>query len=162
MLKIQLCLGSRLFWWYFQHSTEYKYIATFFLFIREVPGSWEICKSTRYQHSSPLNLMLERLLTQLNSSSRSRRFCCHFSSSSLLRLPLKHVYHHMWNRSPVQVRSTRQDAQGRCTGMTLRDGMGREVRGRVRIGNAYTPMADSCQRMAKALQYCKVISLQLK
>ena len=26
----------------------------------------------------------------------------------------------------------------------------------------YTPMADSCQCMAKPIQYCKVISLQLK
>ena len=37
----------------------------------------------------------------------------------------------------------RQDAQGWYTGMTLRDGMGREVGGRVRMGNACTPMADS-------------------
>ena len=29
-------------------------------------------------------------------------------------------------------------------------------------GNTCTPMADSCQCMAKPLQYCKVISLQLK
>ena len=40
-------------------------------------------------------------------------------------------------------------AQGWCTGMTLRDGMGREVRGRVRMGNTCTPMADSYQCMAK-------------
>ena len=45
--------------------------------------------------------------------------------------------------------------------MTLRDGMGREVGGRVRLGDACTPMADSCQFMAKPIQYCKVISLQL-
>ena len=127
-----------------------------------VAGSWEICKSTRYQHSSPLNLMLGRLLTQLHSSSRSKRFYCHFSSSSLLHLALKHVYHHMWNRSPVQVRCMRQGAQGWCTGMTLRDGMGRELGAGFRMGNTCTPMADSCQCMAKALQYCKVLSLQLK
>ena len=54
-----------------------------------------------------------------------------------------------------------QDAQGWCTGMTLRDGMGREVGGRVRLGDDCTPMADSCQCMAKPIQYCKVISLQL-
>ena len=30
------------------------------------------------------------------------------------------------------------------------------------MGNTCTPMADSCQCMAKQLQYCKVISLQLK
>ena len=44
--------------------------------------------------------------------------------------------------------------KGWCTGMTLRDGMGREVGGRVRMGNTHpvhtcTPMADSCQCMAK-------------
>ena len=31
----------------------------------------------------------------------------------------------------------RQGAQGWCTGMNLRDGMGREVGGRVRMGNTY-------------------------
>ena len=56
----------------------------------------------------------------------------------------------------------RQGAQGWCTGMTQRDGKGREVGGGFRIGNTCTPMVDSCQRMAKSLQYCKVISLQLK
>ena len=56
----------------------------------------------------------------------------------------------------------RQGAQGWCTGMTLRDGMGREVGGGFRMGNTCTSMADSCQRMAKPLKYCKVISLQLK
>jgi len=29
-------------------------------------------------------------------------------------------------------------------------------------GDTCTPMADSCQYMTKPLQYCKVISLQLK
>ena len=32
----------------------------------------------------------------------------------------------------------------------------------VRNGNTNTPMADSCQCMAKPIQYYKVISLQLK
>ena len=40
--------------------------------------------------------------------------------------------------------------------------MGREVGGGFRMGDTCTPMADSCQRMAKPPQYCKVISLQLK
>ena len=31
-----------------------------------------------------------------------------------------------------------------------------------RMGYTCTPMADSCECMAKTLQYCKVISLQLK
>ena len=33
---------------------------------------------------------------------------------------------------------------GWCTGMTQRDGMGREVGGGFRMGNTCTPMADSC------------------
>ena len=38
----------------------------------------------------------------------------------------------------------RQGAQDWCTGMTLRDGMEREVGGGFRMGNTSTPMADSC------------------
>ena len=34
--------------------------------------------------------------------------------------------------------------------------MGREVGGGFMIGNSCTPMADSCQCMAKPIQYCKV------
>ena len=37
-----------------------------------------------------------------------------------------------------------QDAWGWCTGMTQRDGMGREVGGGFRIGNTCTPVADAC------------------
>ena len=40
-----------------------------------------------------------------------------------------------------------------CSGLVhwdaLRDGMGREVGGGFRMGNTCTPMADSCQCMAK-------------
>ena len=45
------------------------------------------------------------------------------------RMALKHVCYHMWNRSPVQVQCMIQDAWGWCTGMTQRDGTGREVGG---------------------------------
>ena len=55
-----------------------------------------------------------------------------------------------------------QGAQGWCIGMTQRDEMGREVGGGFRMGNTCTPVADSCQCMAKPLQYYKVISLQLR
>ena len=55
-----------------------------------------------------------------------------------------------------------QDARGWCTGMTQRDGMGKVVGGGFRMGNTCTPVADSGQCMAKPIQYCKVISLQLK
>ena len=42
-----------------------------------------------------------------------------------------------------------QDAWGWCTGMTQRDGTGKKEGGGFRMGNACTPMADSCQCMAK-------------
>ena len=55
----------------------------------------------------------------------------------------------------------RHSAQDWCTGMTQRDEMGWEVGRGFRMGNTCTPMADSYQCMAKPVQYCKVISLQL-
>ena len=55
-----------------------------------------------------------------------------------------------------------QGAQGQCTGMTQRDGMGREVGVGFRTGNTCTRMADSCECMAKPLQYWKVNSFQLR
>ena len=70
------------------------------------------------------------------------------------RMALKHVYYHMWNGSPVQVWCMRYGAEGWCTGMTQRDGMGREVGRKFRMGNTCTPMVDSFQCMAKPLQYC--------
>ena len=46
--------------------------------------------------------------------------------------------------SPVQVRCTILDAWGWCTGMTQRDGTGREEGGGFRMGNTCIPVADSC------------------
>ena len=66
------------------------------------------------------------------------------------------------DESPVQVRYRIQDAWDWCTEMTQRDGMGSEVGGGFRMGNTCTPVVDSCQCMAKPIQYYKVISLQLK
>ena len=40
-------------------------------------------------------------------------------------------------------------ARGWCTGMTHRDGMGREVEGEIGMGNTCKSMADSCQCMTK-------------
>ena len=40
-------------------------------------------------------------------------------------------------------------ARGWCTGMTQRDGTGREAGEGIGMGNTCTPMADSCQCMAK-------------
>ena len=50
---------------------------------------------------------------------------------------------HIRNKSPVQVRCRIQDAWGWCTGMTQRDGMGREEGGGFRMGNTCIPVADS-------------------
>ena len=75
------------------------------------------------------------------------------------RMSLKHVYYHMWDESPVQVQCMRQGVRAGALGWHR--GMERVRRG-FRMGNTCTPMADSCQCMAKPLQYCKVISLQLK
>ena len=47
------------------------------------------------------------------------------------------------------VRKMGASAQGWCTGKTQKDGMGREVGARIRMGNTCKSMADSCQCMAK-------------
>ena len=44
---------------------------------------------------------------------------------------------------------------GWCTGITQRDGTGREVGGGYRMGNTCTPVAGSCGYMAKAIPYVK-------
>ena len=49
-----------------------------------------------------------------------------------------------------------QDAWGWCTGMTQRDDIGRVVAVGFRVGNSCTPVVDSCQCMAKPIQYCKL------
>ena len=72
------------------------------------------------------------------------------------RMALNHVNYHMWNELPVQVRCMIQDARGWCTGMTCRDGMGREVGRGFRMVNTCTPMVDSSQCMEKLIQRCKV------
>ena len=48
------------------------------------------------------------------------------------------------NESPVQVQCKILDAWGWCTGMTQRDGMGREEGRGFRMGNTCIPVADSC------------------
>ena len=55
------------------------------------------------------------------------------------RIALKHVNYHMWNRWPVQVQCMKQ---GTHTG-ALREPKGKGW------GDTCTPMADSCQYMAK-------------
>ena len=69
---------------------------------------------------------------------------------------MKHVYYHVRNELPVYVQYKIQDAWGWCTGMIQRDDMEWEVGGEFMFGNSCTPMANSCQCMAKPIQYCKV------
>ena len=78
------------------------------------------------------------------------------------RIALKHGYYHMRNRSPVQVRCMRQGVRGWCTGMALRDGMGQEVGGGSGWGIHVYPWLIHINVWQKPLQYCKVISLQVK
>ena len=73
----------------------------------------------------------------------------------------KSVLCNLW-KMPVQVWCRIQDAWCWCAGMTQRDGTGREVGGKFKMGNKCTSVADSCWCMAKPIQYFKVISLQLK
>ena len=72
-------------------------------------------------------------------------------SHSLL---LRYVW--VWNELPVQVRCMILDAWGWCTGMTQRDGVGREEGGGFRMGSTCIPVEDSFQYLAKPIQYCKV------
>ena len=56
-----------------------------------------------------------------------------------------------------------QDAWGWCTGMTQRDGTGKEVGGRFRMGREHVYTRGGFMLMyGKPIQYCKVISLLLK
>ena len=52
-----------------------------------------------------------------------------------------------WIAGPGLMHET--GCSGVCTGMTQRAGMGREVGGGAQDGDTCTPMADSCQCMAK-------------
>ena len=56
----------------------------------------------------------------------------------------------------------RQGDQDWCTGMTLRDEMGKEVGERVRMGNTCIPMADSCDCMAKSEGLLKSLLMKMK
>jgi len=78
------------------------------------------------------------------------------------RTAWKYVCYRIWNRLPVQVQCMIQGAQGCCTGMTLRDGNGRQVGGGFKMGKTCTPMADYVNVWQNPLQYCIVISFQLK
>ena len=54
-----------------------------------------------------------------------------------------------WIASPGSMHDT--GCSGWCTGMTQRDGMGRDVGGGFRMGDTRTPMVDSCQCMTNRI-----------
>ena len=57
----------------------------------------------------------------------------------------------------------KQGTKSQCSGTTQRDGVGREVGGRFRIGGTHVhPWLIHVNIWQKPPQYCKVISLQLK
>ena len=80
------------------------------------------------------------------------------------RTALKHVYCHMWTRSPVQVRCMKQGTQSQCTGTTQRERRGREVGVGFRMGDTWWihPWLIHVNVWQNPPQYRKVISLQLK
>ena len=71
------------------------------------------------------------------------------------RMALTHVYYHVWNELPVQVRRMIMDAWGWGTGTTQREGMGREEGGGFRMGNTCIPVAGSFWYLAKLIQFVK-------
>jgi len=81
------------------------------------------------------------------------------SGGKVLELQLKNVYK---IQKPRMTKAVRKNSNNWCTEMTQRDGMGREEEGGFRIGNTCIPVVDSCWCMAKPIQYCKVINLQVK
>ena len=66
------------------------------------------------------------------------------------------------NGSPVQVWCMRLGAQGWCTGMTQRDGMWERREGGSGWGTHVHPWLIHVNVWEKPLQYCRVISVQLK
>ena len=79
------------------------------------------------------------LIFQLDPKSGREKGCYLLSSKHVQEESINHIR----NESPVQVQCRIQDALGWCTGMTQRDGMGREEGGGFRMGNTCIPVADS-------------------
>ena len=65
------------------------------------------------------------------------------------RIALKHVCYHMWNRSPVQVQCMKQGTQASVLGQLRGIGWGGRWESGSGQGDTCTPVADSCQCMAK-------------
>ena len=81
------------------------------------------------------------------------RLGCSERIETCILLSVKHI------TSPGWMHET--SAQGWCTGMTQRDGMGREAGGGLGWGTHVNPWLIHINVWQKPLQYCKVTSLQL-
>ena len=78
------------------------------------------------------------------------------------RIASKHVYHQVWNRSPAQVGCMRQVLRAGALGRPWGMGWGGRWEGRSGWGTHVNPWLIHVNVWQKPLQYCKVISLQLK
>ena len=78
------------------------------------------------------------------------------------RIALKHVYYHTWNRSPVQVWCMRQMLRAGALGWSRGMGWGGRWEKGSGWGTHVNPWLIHIKVWQKPLQYCKVISLQLK
>ena len=78
------------------------------------------------------------------------------------RIALKHVYYHMWNRSPVEVWCMRQVLRSGALGWPRGMEWGGRWEGGSGWGTRVHPWWIHVNVWQKPLQYCKVINLQLK
>ena len=78
-----------------------------------------------------------KVLRNLESIFKKQRR--HFADKGIYNQSYNFLSSHVRNKSPVYVRCRIQDAWGWCTGMTQRDGMGREVGGGLGLGTHVHP-----------------------
>ena len=120
----------------------------------------EVSQKEKHQYSilTHIYMNIRKMVTMTLYARQQKRHRCKEQSFGLcgrrrgwddLRVALKCVYYYMWSGSLVQVLRMRHCVQGWCPGMTLGDGMGREVEERFWMGNTCAPEADSCWCMAK-------------
>ena len=113
---------------------------------KRVPGYHRgLCVILTHDNSVKVDRLWARLKVKLPCFENDKISLSHLCSKTSTRvgwfgrMALKHVFYHTWNRSPVQVWCMRQGAQGWCTGMTQKDGMGREVGGGSAWGTCVHP-----------------------
>ena len=112
------------------------------------------CKRAKWLSEEALQIAVKR--RQVKSKGEKERYT-HLNGEFHRITRRDKIYYHVRIESPVCVRCWIQHSWGWCTGMTQRDVVGREVEEGFMFGIACTPMLDSCQCMAKPIQYCKVM-----